>query len=66
MVLNPTTLATANAPITARYAKKRGKDRNEQGANSVCVASAAHQDTQQPNVRKRDAANAAARLTKLL
>ena len=66
MVLKPTTPATANAPITARYAKKQGIDRNEQAANSVCVASAAHQDTQQPNVREPDATNAAARLTKAL
>ena len=66
MVLNRTTPATARAPITARYAKNLGIDRNEQSADSACVASAAHQDTQQPNAIKPDAANAAARLTKAL
>jgi len=66
VVLNRTTPATARAPITARYAKNLGIDRNEQSANSAFVASAAHQDTQQPNAFKADAANAAARLTKAL
>jgi hypothetical protein len=32
----------------------------------VCVASAAHQDPQQPSVLRQDAAIAAARLTKAL
>ena len=66
MVLNRTELVTAAAPITARYAKNLGIDKNEQSANSACVASAAHQDTRQPNVLKPDAANAAARHTKAL
>ena len=66
MVLNRTELVTAAAPITARYAKNLGIDRNEQSANSACVASAADQDTPQPNVLKPDAANAAARHTKAL
>ena len=40
--------------ITASYAKNLGIDRNEQSADSACVASAAHQDTQQPNaIRKK-------------
>ena len=43
-----------------------GIDRNEQDANSVCATSAEYQDTQQANVRKRNAANAAARLTEAL
>ena len=60
---NRTELATINAD-TAGYAKNLGIDRNEQGANSVCVASAEHQDTQHPNVLH--AANAAAQLTKAL
>ena len=41
-----------------------GIDRNEQGANSVCVASAEHQDTQHANVLH--ATNAAARPTEAL
>ena len=52
--------------ITARYAKNLGIDRNEQSADSACAAIAAHQDTQQPNAIKPNAANAAARLTKAL
>jgi hypothetical protein len=64
VLLNRTEPATPNAN-TAGYAKNLVIDR-KRGANSVCVASAAHQDTQQPNVRKQDAANAAARLTKAL
>jgi hypothetical protein len=52
--------------ITASYAKNLGIDRNEQSADSASVASAAHQDTQQPNAIKADAAHAAARLTKTL
>ena len=44
MVLNRTTPATARAPVTARYAKNLGIDRNEQSAKSACVASAADQD----------------------
>ena len=66
MVLNRTELVTAAAPITARYAKNLGIDRNEQGATSACATSAALQDTQQANVIKPDAANAAARHTKAL
>ena len=66
MVLNRTTPVTARAPFTARYAKNLGIDRNEQDANSVCATSAEYQDTQQANVRKRNAANAAAPLTKAL
>ena len=66
MVLNRTELVTAAAPITARYAKNLAIDRNEQDANSVCATSAEYQDTRQANVRKQDAANAAARLTKAL
>ena len=66
MVLNRTELVTAAAPITARYAKNLGIDRNEQSANSACVASAEHQDTRQANVRKQDAAIVAARRTKAL
>ena len=64
MALNRTTRATANAPITARYAKNLAIDRNEQDANSVCATSAEYQDTQQANVRKQDAAIVAAPLTK--
>jgi hypothetical protein len=64
VVLNRTELVTAAAPITARYAKNQGIDRIEQVANSACATSAALQDTQQPNVIKPDAANAAARHTK--
>ncbi len=52
----------AVVPIAARYATNLGT----YGASSVCAASAAHQDTQQPNIIKRDAANAAARPTKAL
>ena len=66
MVLNRTTPATARAPITARYAKNLGIDKNGQSADSACAAIAAHQDTQQPNAIKPNAANAAARLTKAL
>ena len=66
MVLNRTTPATARAPNIARYAMNLGIDRNEQVADSVCATSAEHQDTQHPNVLKRDAANAAARPTKAL
>jgi hypothetical protein len=50
------------ALITARYANNLDIDRKAANANSV-VTSAAHQDTQQPNVpnvRKQDATNAAA------
>ena len=66
MVLNRTEPATPSVPSTARFAKNLGIDRNEQSADSACVASAAHKDTQQPNVREPDATNAAARLTKAL
>jgi hypothetical protein len=66
VVPNRSTPATARAPITPRYAKNLGIDRNEQSADFACVASAAHQDTQQPNAIKSDAANVAARLTKAL
>ena len=66
MVLNRTELVTAAAPITAPYAKNLGIDKNEQSADSAFVASAAHQDTQQPNAIKADAENAAARPTKAL
>ena len=52
----------AIVPIAARYATNLGT----YGASSVCAASAAHQDTRQPNMIKRDAANAAARPTKAL
>ena len=65
MVLNRTEPATANANI-ARFAKNLAIDRNEQDANSVCATSAEYQDTQHPNVRKQDAAHAAARPTKAL
>ena len=54
--------------ITARYAKHQDIDGKATNANSV-VTSAAHQDTQQPNVpnvREPDSANAAARHTKAL
>ena len=64
MVLNRTERTVAIVLITARYAKNLGIDRNEQSANSACVASAEPQVTQRPNVRKQDAANAAARPTK--
>ena len=50
----------------ARYAKNVDIDRKAASADSARVASAAHQDTQQPNAIKADAANAAARLTKAL
>ena len=66
MVLNRTEPAKPSVLSTARFAKNLGIDRNEQSADSACVASAAHQDTQQPNAIKADAANAAARLTKAL
>jgi hypothetical protein len=66
VVLNRTELVTAAAPITARYAKNLGIDRNEQSADSACAAIAAHQDTRQPNAINPNAANAAARLTKAL
>ena len=66
MVLNRTEPAKPSVPSTARFAKNLGIDRNEQSADSACVASAAHQDTQQPNAIKPDAANAAARLTNAL
>ena len=64
MVLNRTEPARLSAPNIARYAKNLGIDRNEQVANSACVTSAEHQDTQHPNVLH--AANAAARPTKAL
>ena len=64
MVLNRTEPAKPFVPSTARFAKNLGIDRNEQVANSACATSAALQDTQQPNVIKPDAANAAARHTK--
>ena len=64
MVLNRTERTVAIVLITARYAKNLGIDRNEQVANSACVTSAEHQDTQHPNVLH--AANAAARPTKAL
>jgi hypothetical protein len=54
--------------ITARYANNLDIDRKATNANSVAT-SAAHQDTQQPNVpnvREPDSANAAARHTKAL
>ena len=66
VVLNRIEPTTETVPIIARYAKNLGIDRNEQDANSVCATSAEHQDTQHPNVLKRDAANAAARPTKAL
>jgi hypothetical protein len=66
VVLNRTAQIVATVLITARYAKNLGIDRNEQVADSACVASAAHQDIQQPNAIKPDAANAAAQPTKAL
>jgi hypothetical protein len=66
VVLNRTELVTVAAPITARYAKNLGIDRNEQVAHSACVASAERRGTQQPNVLTPNAANAAARPTKAL
>jgi hypothetical protein len=68
MVCEPTAVIVL---ITARYANNLDIDRKAANANSV-VTSAAHQDTQQPNVRKRDASaavrriHAAARPTKAL
>ena len=64
MVLNRTEPATTAAPNIARYAKNLGIDRNEQVANSACVASAEHQDTRYPNVLHTT--NAVARPTKAL
>ena len=66
VALNRTEPTTKSVPIIARYAKNLGIDRKAASANSACVASAEHQDTQQPNVLKQDAANAAARRTKAL
>ena len=66
VVLNRIEPTTKTVPIIARYAKNLGIDRKATNANSGSVASAAHQDTQHPNVRKRNAANAAAPLTKAL
>ena len=66
VVLNRIAQTAAIVPIIARYAKNLGIDRKATNANSGSVARAAHQDTQHPNVRKRNAANAAARLTKAL
>ena len=66
MVLNRIEPTTETVPIFARYAKNLGIHKNEQDASSAYATSAAHQDTQQPNVRKLDAANAAARHTKAL
>ena len=66
MVLNRTERTVAIVLITARYVNNLGIDRNQQVANSACATSAEHQDTQHPNVLKRDAANAAARPTKAL
>ena len=66
MVLNRTEQTAVIVLIIARFAKNLGIDRNEQNANSACVASAEPQVTQRPNVRKQDAANAAARPTKAL
>ena len=64
MVLNRTAQTVAIVLITARYAKNLGIDKNEQVANSACVASAELQDTCHPNVLH--ATNAAARPTKAL
>ena len=66
MVLNRTEQTAVIVLIIARYAKNLGIDRNEQSANSACVASAEYQDTRQANVRKQDAAIVAARRTKAL
>ena len=66
MVLNRITPAKARAPNIARYAKNLGIDRNEQVADSACVASAERKGTQQPNVLTPNAANAATRPTKAL
>jgi hypothetical protein len=66
VVLNRIEPTTETVPIIARYAKNLGIHKNEQVASSACATSAARQGTQQPNVRKLDAANAAARHTKAL
>ena len=66
VVLNRTAQTVATVLITARYAKNLGIDRNEQVADSACVASAERRGTQQPNVLTPNAANAAARPTKAL
>ena len=66
VALNRIEPTTETVPIIARYAKNLAIDRNEQDANSVCATSAEYQDTQHPNVRKQDAAHAAARPTKAL
>ena len=66
VVLNRIAQTAAIVPIIARYAKKLGIARKATNANSGSVASAAHQDTQQPNAIKPNATNAAARLTKAL
>ncbi len=65
-VLNRTEQTAVIVLISAAYATNLAIDRNAHYANSACVASAAHQDTQQPNAIKADAANAAARLKKAL
>ena len=66
VVLNRTAQTVATVLITARYAKNLGIDRNEQVADSACVASAERRGTQQPNVLTPNAANAATRPTKAL
>ena len=66
VVLNRTAQTVATVLITARYAMNLGIDRNEQVADSACVASAERRGTQQPNVLTPNAANAAARPTKAL
>jgi hypothetical protein len=66
VVLNRIEPTTKTVPIIARYAKNLGIARKATNANSGSVASAAHQDTQHPNVLNQHATNAAARLTKAL
>ena len=51
-------------PNYCTLCKEPGHRQKSNYANSACVASAEPQLTQQPNVRKQDAANAAARPTK--
>jgi hypothetical protein len=66
VVLNRIEPTTETVPIIARFAKNLVIHKNEQVASSAYATSAAHQDTQQPNAIKSNAANAAARLTKAL
>jgi hypothetical protein len=66
VVLNRTEPIIQAVLNIARYAKNLDIDKNAADANCVCVASAAHQDPQQPSVLRQHAAIAAARLTKAL